>query len=172
MFFSTRAARLFFQILFPLLFLAGCREKSADGALLFSTNLEFRSYVHSVVVANGNTDTKFYFPLLQVYDVNGRLVYVGHDAQTNSGMMAQLPDNMADLRPIPNTASLFDVMSHMPDFTEKKNDLIRRRRTTVLSVFLEDCHACSLQEKALDERQQHLLNHGVNVLIIKVTKPV
>jgi len=44
-------------------------------------------------------------------------------------------------------------------------------RPSVLSVVLEDCHACTVQEDALGSAEHRLLGHGINLLVIRVTRP-
>jgi hypothetical protein len=154
-----------------LLLLSGCKgDRSMEGRMVTS-DLDFKSYVHSVIAANGSKDASFYFPLLQIFDEQGRLVYVGHDAKQNSAIMSQIPGNLVDLRPIPNGITLSSIMGEVPAFKPQQNAFIGGKRGTVLSVFLEDCHACSVQEKALDDNQKQLLKRGTNLLVLNVTKP-
>jgi hypothetical protein len=135
-----------------------------------SSNVPLKSYVHFAVGANGHKESRFYFPLLQIYDKGGRLVYVSHDTEANAKVLEKFPNNTDSLQPIPQTTLLQDVIKELPEFETKRDDLLRTKRTTVLSVFLEDCHACSVQEEALDNTQNQLLAPGVNLLIVRVAK--
>jgi len=173
--FRTRFYRIlifsaFFAVGFP-----GCRTARRTGianGLVLTSNLELRSYVKFAVGANGNKDTRLHFPLLQIYDAAGRLVYVGHDARANATALEQMPGNIDTMHPISGSSLLPDVMRQLPEFEVKREDLLRAKRTTALSVFLQDCHACSIQEEALDKTQTKLHDRGVNLLIIKVARPV
>jgi hypothetical protein len=49
-----------------------------------SSDARFGTYIHFAVAANGGMTHGFFFPLLQIYDASGRLLYVGHDARANS----------------------------------------------------------------------------------------
>jgi hypothetical protein len=120
---------------------------------------------------NGHKDTHLYFPLLQIYDSKGRLVYVGHIAKENASVLEQTPANIDSLQHVPEAVSLGDVIKELPDFESRRDDLLKSNKATVLSVFLEDCHACSIQEHTLDATQNQLLHRGVNLLVIHVAKP-
>jgi hypothetical protein len=153
---------------------AGCNylhHSSKDSALVLSTQLTLKSYVHSAIGANDHKSMSVYFPLLEVYDPSGKLVYVGHNAQDNSRILSLLPENMSDLVPVPDTLPLQEVIKQFPDFQINSAELLRTRMPTIITVFLEDCHACSVQEQALDNTQQHLHDRGINLLVVKVAKP-
>jgi hypothetical protein len=174
MLFHERRSRSFVWnavVVLVTLSLHGCRSTTGDG-IVISSYPQLKSYVHFAVGSNGHKEANLYFPLLQVYDPAGRLVYVGHDARENAKLLDQLPGNLDSLKPIPETTLLPDVMKEMPEFAARKDEVLRVKQVTVLSVFLEDCHACSIQEEALDSTEKQLVRRGVNLLIIRVAKPV
>jgi hypothetical protein len=152
----------------------GCNHlhpSSQATALVLSSQLSLKSYVHSAIGANDHKSLSVYFPLLEIYDPYGKLVYVGHNAKDNSRILKLLPENMSEFVPLPNTLPLQEVMEQFPDFQIKSAALLETRNPTIITVFLEDCHACSVQEEALDSTQQQLHDRGVNLLIVKVAKP-
>jgi hypothetical protein len=130
-----------------------------------------RGYVHSLVEINNRPSTNVYFPLLQVYNSSGKLVYIGHNAEANAQFLQELPDDIAGLQPDPSAATLQKVMQQFPEFALKSDAVLQTGKPTVVTVFLEDCHACSVQEQALDNSQQRLHDRGINLLIIHVAKP-
>lgn len=149
----------------------GCRSSNAvagDGISL-SASLPLRSYVQSAIV--GGNGGKVYFPQLQIYNASGSLIYTSHNPVENAQTLKTLPENLQALQPIPKAPGLSGIIETMPDFQGKKDELLNRKRATVLSVFLEECHACSLQEDALDNTQKQLLNHGINLLVVRVARP-
>jgi hypothetical protein len=154
--------------------LSGCHQSHSLGtadSFELSSSVPLKSYVKFAVGMNGHKDTHLYFPLLQIYDSEGRLVYVGHVAKENALVLEQTPDNISSLQHVPEAAPLGDVIKELPEFESRRGELVNSNRATVLSVFLEDCHACSIQEQTLDTTQKQLLRRGVNLLIIHVARP-
>jgi CBS domain containing-hemolysin-like protein len=82
------------------------------------------------------------------------------------------PSDVRILNPVPGSLPLSDVMKQMRELNTQMSDVIRSNRPTVLAISLEDCHACSMQEEALDNTQKQLVVRGVNFLIVKVRKPM
>lgn len=128
-------------------------------------------YVRSAVGANGRIDTELYFPLLQIYDSAGRLVYVGHDANENAGILKRASEDAASMKAIPGTALLADITKQMADLGAQRDELLKMHKSTILSVSLEGCHACSVQDEALDQAEKQLLAQGINVLLLRVGRP-
>lgn len=62
-------------------------------------------------------------------------------------------------------------MASTPGFREHEAEVTGTHAITILSVFLQDCHACTVQESALGESQRRLLKQGVNLLVIHVQRP-
>jgi len=153
---------------------AGCHAPNsakAQKGLLITSHVDLKSYVHSTVGANGHRETKIYFPLLQIYDALGNLVYVGHDSRQNSKALEGLADGTDKMTPVSGASSLTQAISDTPAFSSEGSAIAHTNRPTIISVFLEDCHACSVQEEALDKTQEHLQEQGINLLIVRVSKP-
>ena len=99
-------------------------------------------------------------------------MYVSHDANENAEILRTLPGSIANRKPLPDTATLLQVIRSTPGFQAKEEAFKKARKATALSVVLEDCHACSIQEEALDGTQRELVDRGVTLLMVHVDKPV
>jgi uncharacterized protein YbcI len=84
--------------------------------------------------------------------------------------LRELPDGIRSLRPKLEPARLTEIMDKMPAFRAREKEILGQHRVSVLSVFLEDCHACSIQEDALSAAEHQLLDHGINLLVIRVSR--
>ncbi len=154
--------------------LSGCHASGPPGrgsGLVISEDISLKSYVHLAIGKNGSKESKFFFPVLQVYNSKGQLVYANHDAAANATTLGRLPGGAASLPLIPDTALLSAVTKELASDTAREDKLLQTGRSTVVSVFLEDCHACSVQEEALDNTQTRLRDEGMNLLIVHVAKP-
>jgi hypothetical protein len=152
---------------------SGCRSNSSGrvgNGFVLSSDLSFQSYIRFAVGANGHKGAQLFFPLLEVYDPTGHLIYVGHDSKSNAALLKNLPQDLQSLQPIPGASQLPDVMKQLPDFESKAQDVLSSNRVTVLSVFLENCHACTVQEATLDDTQSRLRDLGINLLTIRVAR--
>jgi len=88
----------------------------------------------------------------------------------NAKILRNLPANLQSLRPYNGVPQLSDAVEAVPGFRERKREILAGERFTVLSVFLENCHACTTQEDAIDDVQQRLQAEGVNLLVIRVSQ--
>lgn len=153
--------------------LVGCypakHPRSRHGDVI-SDSISFRSYIQSPVGKTERKTGKFYFPLLQVYDEQGRLVYIDHDASANAELLNDLPKILGSSKPLDGALPLSDALASFPQFESRIKGNLSKHRRTVIAIFLEDCHACSVQEEALKETQEPLLDKGVDILILRVTK--
>jgi hypothetical protein len=59
----------------------------------------------------------------------------------------------------------------VPDFQAREQEILGRGKPVVLSVLLENCHACTVQENAFDDVQQRLLQQSIVLLVIHVSPP-
>jgi hypothetical protein len=151
----------------------GCRSEAREGVgpgLLVSTRLALPVYVQHLRAASGK-GAQFFFPELKVYDQHGKLVYSSHESIENARVLRDIPASISNLRPLTNAAQLTEIVDEMPDFRAHKAEILGQNRVSVVSVFLENCHACEIQEDALSDVQRHLINHGTNLLVIRVSRP-
>lgn len=151
----------------------GCHTEShraATEGYTASTSLSFKDYVHLAVLLNGGKAATFTFPQLRIYNQGGQLTYFGDNAKRNMDMLERKPEDLPALKLGSGNSDLSQVIEDVPAFKAHQDELLHNRRPTVAVVSLETCHACSLQDEALDRRKERLLQSGVNVLIINVSK--
>lgn len=155
-----------------LLLSSGCtstQNRSVSKGSFISTNLPLTSYVKMGL--NAKTGSRFFFPQLQIYNESGDLVYSGHESNNNVQLLQELPDSIKGLRPEPGSNNLAEVTQQVPDFRAGKQQFAGQGRITVLSIFLENCEACTAQEDALSDGQRRLLSRGINLLVIHLSRP-
>lgn len=151
----------------------GCRLDSSSNAakgIHVTSRVLISEYVRLPIGVNGITGTKRYFPFLQVYDKDGRLVYVSHDAYSNSRFIDDLPSQLSTLHPIPQARLLSNVAKDIPDLSSQIHPILANHNFTILAVSLDGCHACSTQESALDASMNGIINRGINVISLQVAK--
>ncbi|HEY1938731.1 MAG TPA: hypothetical protein VGJ33_12410 [Candidatus Angelobacter sp.] len=163
---------IFIILLLPSLWILGCKqsEGNRDG-ILISANFPLRSYVHARLDEHSDKREHLNFPLLAVYGASGDLMYSGYDVGENAQLLADLPDKISNLQSKPGAASLAAAIEEIPDFKTRKTEILNSRKNTVVSTFLQECDACSIQEEALHNAEPQLLKNGINVLVIHLLKP-
>jgi hypothetical protein len=139
--------------------------------VLISTSLPLNSYVAAISHRSAGKQPQFFFPQLEIYDGSGNLIYTSHESFENAKVLKELPAGIRSLRSTPETARLAEVLEEVPDFRARKREILGRSRISVVSVFLEECHACEIQEDALAGAENRLLDEGVNLLVIRVSRP-
>jgi len=147
------------------------RSVPTTAGLNLSVNIQLLEYVHLTLGKNGLKEARFSFPLLQVYDETGRLIFVSHDARANSDALKNFDHFVIGLHPIVESSPLAEVAKQLPDLRSKETSLLSTKHMTVLTVFLESCHACSVQEEEVDKTRGSLIAKGVNLVVIHVAKP-
>jgi hypothetical protein len=157
-----------------LTYLAACGSKPKGGAgkgALMSANLSISSYAEARRRGNAKATSEFFFPMLEIYNGSGALVYRGHESIENARVLRELPSGIDSLLPQQDAPRLSDILEAVPDFKTKEQEILRRRSPVVLSIVLENCKACTVQEDELDQAQQRLLEHSVDVLVVKIAHP-
>jgi hypothetical protein len=149
----------------------GCKSGPASEGVFLSTNLPFSSCVRALALGNAGKGVQVYFPQLDIYDKSGALLYSGHEYVENARLLKMLPDGIQNMRPQPGAANLSQMMEEIPDFRARKQEVLNQHKVNVVSVLLEGCHGCSIQEEALSSTEQRLLAHGMNLLVIHVEQP-
>ncbi len=152
----------------------GCVPRRGGGnaeGICISTSLPFASYIQAGLHESAGKRAQFFFPQLEIYDESGERIYSGHEAIENARVLRDLPNGVEALRSKLDGARLAEIMEGVPAFRGRKEEILAHHRPSVLSVSLEDCHACSLQEDALGSAEHQLLAHGINLLVIRVTRP-
>jgi hypothetical protein len=154
-----------------LLSLSGCMDHKTRGELI-STNMDISSYAHARQHSSSNKKSAFSFPTLEIYNESGDLVYSSHESMANAKILKGFPASVQNLQPQDNAAHLRDVLDAIPDFKAKKQGIMDGKKSVILSTELEDCDGCRIQEQALDDVRQSILQQpSVAILEIHVSHP-
>gem|GEM_PF-6058859 len=115
---------------------------------------------------------QYSFPLLEIYNSSGALVFQGRDATANAKILQEFPGVLNNYQPKERAPRLENVIAQIPDFkaVEQKNG--RNTEWVLLSVDLEGCEGCEVQEDALRGIKRRLLEQeSVEIFEIHVLRP-
>lgn len=157
------------HLMVMLCLLAGCR--TADGAgkgVSRSLTVPLLSFAQSQAGAGGIIR----FPTLEIFDRDGALVYLGSNAGSNAALVKALPGLFPGLRKIPGRMELAAVIDKLPGLNaEDRESLLGNRLPTVVSIDLDQCEACAVQDRALAGDAKSLLSaQGFNTFLIRVSR--
>lgn len=153
--------------------LLSCARRNSAGRPGIATSIEMSmpEFFQAWTAGAGGKGARVYFPTLEVFDSNGQLIYQGHNAVQNANAVRQMPAYLSGLKAIPNAARLDQVTTGLMRLPQRAS-ILASHQPTIVSVFLQDCHSCSLQEDALvSTRVQELARQGINLIVIHVTRP-
>lgn len=149
---------------------SGSARMAAEGVCVTAT--VHAQFLTEVSRRAGWTDDEIAsFPQLRIYDTLGRLIYIGHDGYASAQVVSGLPEDVKARSPIIGAASLDSVMEAFPEFHQQRMTITNHSGYTVISVLLDGCHGCTIQEGALDSTRPQLLKRGVNLLTVQVLHP-
>jgi hypothetical protein len=151
--------------------LNGCEGHKARGELT-STSMDISSYARVRQRASANKESTFTFPVLEIYNDSGALVYSSHESLANAKVLKEFPVSVQSLPPQENAVRLRDVLDAIPDFKAKEQGIMDGKKSVILSTELDDCEGCRIQEQALDDVRQRILQQpSVAILEIRVSHP-
>jgi hypothetical protein len=150
----------------------GLKHGGADAnGVLISTSLPLPLYVQAGSHGSAGKGPQIFFPQFEIYDESGDLTYSSHESIENARILKELPGGIQSLKPNLEAPHLAEIMDAIPDFRARKVKILAQRRVSILSVFLENCHACTVQEDALGDAEHRLLDNGINLLVLRVSRP-
>ena len=154
-----------------LLLFSRCSYNNGTSKVL-SAHLTLANYAEVREKAANTARTTFSFPLLEIYNSSGFLVYRGEDSATNSGILREFPAQAKNLKPQATSQSLRSILQEIPEFKPEMRRILSSGKFVILSVDLQDCQACTLQENALDDQRKSLLrDYGATILELHVERP-
>jgi hypothetical protein len=152
--------------------LAICLDGCRSGGTLISTNLSLSSYADARQRISPGQPSMLYFPVLEIYNDSGVLVYRSHESLDNAKILRGFPNSVRKLPPQQDAPRLSRILEEIPDFKPRKPEIVGKRELVILSVALESCEACSAQENALEDLKRRLLKEqSVAILEISVAHP-
>ena len=146
---------------------SACRSRSRAQAL--SATLSIPAYVEA---AKPGVSPTFEFPVLEVYNGEGLLIYRHHDVTRNSAMLRGLPANAKLMQPESSAPRLAHILESVPKFKPERQAVMALHQPVVLSVDMDSCGECRIQSRVIDGFRERLLEQSVSVLEIHVSPPV
>ena len=111
------AARLY--VVFAILALGSCDSSKSGGVGInqeVSTTLSISAYSQARIRASGGAEMQYSFPLLEIYNGSGALVFHGHDATANAKVLQDFPGALQNYQPQDQAPRLENVIAQIPDF--------------------------------------------------------
>lgn len=143
----------------------GCRSTKARS---ISISIPVLPYLQSPM---GKTSS--IFPTLEIFNSRGELIYLNHDGKGNAEVLKSLPQSLGQLKSILGKPSLSEETENLQGLTvEDRRTLLQSRLPTVVSIFLEECHSCSIQEQVVDDVGVSLTSKGINSVVIYVMRSI
>jgi hypothetical protein len=137
-----------------------------------STNLSISTYSLARERAGGAKNSGYYFPLLEIYNDAGILLYSSHDSANNSTVIKRFPESFEALQPQQHAPGLKNVLAEIPAFREKALDTTNRRKWTIISTELDGCKGCTIQAQVLQDSLPRLTHQqSVEIFEIHVSPP-
>lgn len=164
-------ARLATAICAGLLLVSCNSGKSQErDAGMISTSLSISSYATAREHASASKDGTYFFPVLEIYNGSGVLIYRGHESAENTRTLKEFPGSIQNLRPQEQASHLLKLLEEFPVFKERERG-IQAKKWVIISTGLDGCEGCAVQEHTLREEKQRLLQQSVSILEIHVTPP-
>jgi hypothetical protein len=142
--------------------------RSQEGSYV-TADVTLPAYIKAKRHASG--ESIFSFPALEIYDASGHRVYQGKQSAVNAGVLRNIQSSMKGLSSQPGNVSLSELVNAIPQLQLQKSKLLYRGQPVVVSVVMENCHACLVQEAALQDVKNRLLDQSVTLLAISVSQP-
>jgi hypothetical protein len=160
-------------VVIALVWMGGCRDRSQNQppALYAQVRVPFQRFIKTplAVRAGHEADGLFLFPEEALFNRSGKLVFLGHGSGTDT---LALPEILRLVKRPPEHAPL-SLSEGLQGISGLSSDMIllsAGHHPTELSIFLDDCYGCSLQEAYLTREQSCLLESGFNVLVVYVDR--
>jgi hypothetical protein len=151
--------------------LGACVGQKTKGQLI-PTNMDISSYAHARQRASANKESTFSFPVLEIFNQSGILIYSSHESMANAKVLKEFPDSVHNLPPQENATRLRNILDSIPDFSAREHEIIDGKKSVILSTDLEGCEGCKIQDQALDAVTQKILQQpSVAILEIHVSQP-
>ena len=165
--FSIQGCAVF---LFTLL--SACHA-AKEGGVSLTLSYPLLAFMQSQSGGSGMNGIIADFPAMEIFNRDGRLIYLSHNVGENIAMLRSLPSALNHLNMLPGQPDLAHLLGTLPGLTDdNRGAILASRRATVVSFDLEACESCEQQEQALSPVSSKLLiSEGMNLIVIRVTRP-
>jgi hypothetical protein len=155
-----------------VIFLTGCTGGQQGRNEVMSTTMDISSYAAIRQRLSGSNESTFNFPELEIYNQARALVYRSHESTANAEILKDFPNRVLSLRSQEHAPNLREVIESVPDFKIRQRQVLDGTNLVILSITLEGCQSCRIQESALGDFKQKILQQpSVRVLEIHVSHP-
>lgn len=167
---SSLPALLFAMLM--VVSLNGCTSHKRDGGLV-SASMSISSYAMARQRASASKESmSYYFPVLEIYNGAGILVYSSHESRANAQALKDFPDSVQKLQPQEQAPRLRNILEEIPAFKTNVEEIAQRKRWVIISTDLEHCASCVVQDNALRETKERLAQQQIaDILEIYVSQP-
>jgi hypothetical protein len=116
-----------------------------------------------------SSSDSYLFPSLDVYDKNGLLILRGRQITENLTIISRL-SNLGDSKNILEEPTLEERLCATGQDSKALLRALKNGRITVLSIMLEQCESCSVQQQALDALQNRgAVEDQINTVSVMVS---
>lgn len=121
--------------------------------------------------AAGMGPTAYYFPMLEIYNGSGSLIYRSHEVKASTELLKGFPASIQGLPVQRNAPNLDKLIDQIPSFNRRRASILGKDKVVILSVALDGCHGCTIQEHSMSQIEPQLLKQpGTTILEINVTQ--
>jgi hypothetical protein len=160
----SRITRLLLGTSIPFL---GCSGHSRGE--FAEAKLPMFSYVQSSLASNGRSGKNDTFPLIEVYDAGGGLVYRDRNAETTLDTIERLSNGSFRGTPITDSVPLAEVIGQLPLTRAYKAP--GGEKLTIVEVSLDGCQGCTVVDGALTQNRDRILDRGASLIVVHVQQP-
>jgi hypothetical protein len=171
---ERRLASVILYIGLAILAVSGCGNLGRDAdakSQAIAARMSISAYSQARIQASGGAELQYSFPMLEIYNDSGVLVYQSREALANVRVLREFPRSVQNLQPLKNASRLAKLLEQISDFKAVSSE-IRRKKWVILSIDLQDCEGCRLQESEIGALKWRLLQQpSISFVEIHVSIP-
>jgi hypothetical protein len=128
------------------------------------------TYVAFRTQASSGNEKNFDFPLLEVFNSEGLLVYRSREALVNTAFLSSPVSSIEATQPLHPVVQANTFLKWLP-LGGDESRTFGPGKTMVLSTTLEGCEACEVQDTAVNKFHTRLSDQAVDLIEIRVSSP-
>lgn len=149
-----------------LLINSACVRIGRPGNTL-TARMPMTSYAQSLLGRKSGT-VSIDFPLLELYDRSGLLLYHGTDESQNARFLRTVPRELSHLKPLGSSLPFKALLERVPSWRLQEGEIISRHHYALVSIGIAHCQSCVAQESDIKTIEPRLLRRGVDVLMLEI----